>query len=948
MKEIKNIQKNFTAVLAGAVVLFFAACGEAGISDIINAAAGGGGKPPPAAELRLKTLNIYYQNDELKTSLLKFNSNTGEYTITDVLNDQGALIVEAEAEKADAKTLVFWKRGSEQDGTEDAAEGPVELSGIPAPGVEKGESLDTTIRITVSKDEKTYTYVIIAKAPGLDSSLKYLSFRYADGLTPLSNWDWDGANFWNGELLYETLSGKTYTAFDGSSQYVVELKDKDKAGSNVAITTLAGDGNSVITLTVNGKTIAAEEIPEIARAAAAFREEAGDPNGEGDGFGEDGEELPAEPVEAVNHRWLVQIPPAGGEALTIALKVTNDIVFSAYTITLVPPPDDAVISKDTRLLNIQFKDEKGTFIIPQSSEAGGFNSGTSVYQFPVSGFTGPFTIASCAPSNANATVDITYTVNGGIPQSIPYNNYADTKIPMPAKEGSVVVKFRVKIGDGKDAELNAREYSVTFTNPLGLSLWKGTATLTGNAATQYTITGLSAITSDNEAHTTVMDGDKWSTEISETQADANNPPVAFTATLKKNDDTGDARYCVVENVSGLLPNTNKALTFTVETDDKDNPLYTMAYMAEDLKQIGQNTDYYIATDIDLTKLGDWTGPSNYKGHFNGGGNTIKLELSKTSGPTGLFGVLSDGAIIENLNVEVSTKDNNPLAMLGASHFGGVIGYLSTGTYKIKGVKVKGSLKYTGGNDYLLIGSLIGEVKDGNTVKLTVEDCEADIEITGNFASSVTLGIGGLIGKNAINGSGYVTIKNSRTSGRINVTNTYASNNNLSAGGLIGIEGNYMYSPIGSPLVIENCYSSMEIVVNKTNASSHTDAGGLIGYLANSNNGSRIINSAALNPKVLAIVPSGTVYNRRVIGWYNTFNTSGGAQLSTYALAGMLTGTTADGKIIEGDGAANSADGLSKTEANFKDQATWTALNFSTDKWDFSSIPAKGYPTLKQD
>jgi hypothetical protein len=939
-----NKAKKATAIAVSLAALFFAACGDDGVNGI-SIADINGGKPPPPAGLKLKTLSIYYAKDEAKTSLLHFTSSTGDYTITDAASDKGALIVEAEAETADARTLISWKRGSAQ-GSGDSASGLVKLPDIPLPGIESNEAMDTIITIIVSKDNKSYPYKITSKAPGVDSSLEHLSFRYADGLTQLSDWVWENNNdFWNGELLYDKMikeiNKKTYTAFDGSSQYVIELpaEDKDKAGSNVAITAIANDGDSVITLTVNG-----EEVEEGTPAA---------PNTSGG----DKAAVDTEKAAAVSKRWLVQIPPAGEESLTIALKVTNGEVFSAYTITLVPPPDDKDV-KDTRLLNIQFKDKKDVFIIPQSSEAGGFNSGITTYQFSVSGFTGPFTIESCAPSYEGADVVITYTVNGGSPQEIQYPEYMEKEIPKPPTDGLVVVKFRVTVGND---ELNAREYSVTFTNPSGSLSWKGTVALNGDGSSQYTITGLDAITSGNASHTATMTGDKWDVTIDEKQANAANPPVSFRATLTAKD---GARYCVMNNVSVISPNTDytsNTLTFTVgATNSKENPLYKAAYTAQDLadmaKNGNQNVNYYLANDVDLTALKEnWDGPDKYSGHFNGGGNTVTLALSKGNSDTGLFDSLATGAIIENLNVKVRTKDNAPLNITSGIHFGGVIGGLTTGNYTIRGIKISGTLMFTGGYNYLYAGALIGEVQQNNTVNLLVEDCEADIDIinttiTGYMGNG--FGFGGLIGKNASTNGSSITIRNSRSGGKINVKSSYnetiASTNGFSAGGIIGIEGLDSES-ISDTLIIENCYSSMEIVIERTSSTARTSAGGLIGSLNNAITNSQIINSVALNPKVLAIASS-NASSGRVIGRKAAFS----GQLSNYALTGMITGTTAAGAPNNSAGVEEANDGLGKTAQELSNSGFWTdTAKFNADNWDFSGLNIKSpeaagsvYPKLK--
>jgi hypothetical protein len=969
MKKMKNIRKHFTAVLAASAMLS-AACGEAGISDIINTVAGGG-KPPASDEVKLKTLTIYYSDDETKTNLISFNPSKGDYTITDVVNSQGTLTVEAEAQKTAAKTDISWNRVTTK-GHGDIAEGLVELTDIPAPGVEGGQNLPTVITITVRNGGESYPYTITAKAPGVDSSLEYLSFRHEEGLTPLSDWVWeDGAGFWNGELLYsKNLTGATYatyTAFDGSSQYVIELPaaDKGKAGLNVAITALASDGNSAIELTVNGEKVTPEETPEV--LLAVIRDTVGDTDG---GLGEDGEELaPAEPVEAVSRRWLVKIPPAGGEALTIALKVANGDVFSAYTITLVPPPDDTD-DTDTRLLNIQFKDKpSGNFIINQSSDAGGFNSGTSGYQINVSGFTGPFTIESCAPSYASADVAITYTADGGSPIIIPYPAYDSVEIPKPSADTTTVVKFRVTINDN---ELTAREYSVTFTNPASSLTWKGSVALDGSGKNDYTIKGLNVITSDNASHTVSVADGKWSIALGKKYADSNNPPVSFTVTLTAANPAsgaGNTRYCVVENVSDIKPNSDYTLVFTVDSaagggGSDSNPLYTMAYMASDLQNMEANTNYYIANDIDLTKLsGSWDGPDNYKGHFNGGGNTITLQLSKGNSNTGLFDSLKGGAIIENLNVNVSTISGG-VAVTESIFFGGLVGGMNgtteyEGTYTFRNISVKGELNYKSlaNGYYLLIGGLMGESHQGlDNLHLIIENCEVDLDISApvtGTGSNTVVAIGGLIGKMANKSNSSASIKNCRTGGSITLSGP--ANYLVSAGGLIGVmmfsSGAVITSDGAIAATIQNCYSTMAIDVSKSSQSANTDmimttAGGLVGILYNKN--AVIENCVALNKSVKATAPAGQIYAGRIVGNLGA-NADMAPKLSNYALAGMTVETKTGSSAATSNSANGAAtvNGEGKDAGFFKAKTGWTGIGFSEDNWDFSNIARDGYPALKK-
>ncbi|MDR2658978.1 MAG: hypothetical protein LBC27_03180 [Spirochaetaceae bacterium] len=949
MKNMENMKRVFKKALFLCVsVMMFAGCGDNGTDSIEMSAVNR--KPPPISGLELKTLNVFYGDDtEKAVNLISFNPKTGSYTVAEAVSDHLFLVVEAEAEAAAAKTLISWVRGSEK-GSSEAGQGPAALDNIPLPGIIDGEKVNTVITVTVVKDKISYPYTITVSAPGANSLLKELSFRYLDDSSIVNTSDEYWKTGWENELLYTLVNAEKYTAFDGSSQYIVEMpaKDKARAGTDIAVTALAQDGRSVLTLKLNGeyrlpalpdpKQGASANAGRRDDAAAAAAAQEGDvQNGENSGE----EKKDETPVDALNHRWIITAPNAGGESLTIVLELKNDEVFSRYTVTLVPPPDDTD-NKDTRLSNIQFEDENGKFIIPQTSEAGGFNSNTTTYQFSTSQYKGPVKIVSCVPSHKNADVAITYTDDNGGTYPINYPAFTDVKIPLPAKDKNVVVDFRVKIGGD---EANAREYTVTFTNPTGSFLWKGTVALSGGNASRYTITGLDAVTQDGASHTVTVENGKWQVEISEKQAGPDKPPVSFTAALLKDD--GKKYRLSTGDLSGIKPDTDKDLSFDT-SGSAENPLYFVVYTANDLKDIGKTPgeNYYLSNNINLTELGDWNGPSDYKGRFNGNGKTITLILSKPSGDTGLFNSLASGAVIENLNVQVSTK-NNSLNISGSSHFGGVVGNIWNGDFTIRNVSVSGSLKCTNANGYFLAGGLIGEINENRSNgMLQIENCKSalDIELDAYNTDNI-IGIGQFAGKiSGNNANGKVIIKNCVADGSIKVK---ASGGRLVlAGGFVGANsagaGDLNVSAV--TFTMENCYAATSVEVARTNTSSTKTiaAGGLIGIINNSGN-SIVTKSAALNPKVTAVSgnPGGSgVFVDRVIGRKNT-----GTLTDLYALKGMITGTSGEGKPNNSEGALNSPAGFGKDAAFFKDKNNWTKLGFSETNWDFTGI-ANGYPTLK--
>jgi hypothetical protein len=411
----------------------------------------------------------------------------------------------------------------------------------------------------------------------------------------------------------------------------------------------------------------------------------------------------------------------------------------------------------------------------------------------------------------------------------------------------------------------------------------------------------------------------------------------------------------------------------------ENPLYTMVYKASDLAKIGTTTNYYIANDIDLTELGKWDGPDNYKGHFNGGGNTIKLQLSKGTGATGLFDSLASGAIIENLNVDVSTVSGG-VDVSGYIYFGAVVGSMPNNTTcKLKNISVKGELNYRSFNSsttWVLIGGIFGEIDQGYSgINVTLENCESDLIITaeGISISSSTMShvsIGSLVGKVG-NSGGTVKIINCRTGGSITAS---MSNDKylLDAGGIIGCASKDSSSESkfnnGAQvnLTIENCYSTTEINIERTantNASSAQNersviAGGLIGVLSNRN--AVIKNNVAVNPSVVAGSTDKNAYSYPVIGYI--FKSGSVAPFKTldenYAVSDMPLGVSKDFNgntpVAADPNTLANLNGAAASPAELSSQSFWTARGFSTDNWDFTGLSVKSpgtpgsvYPKLKK-
>jgi hypothetical protein len=377
--------------------------------------------------------------------------------------------------------------------------------------------------------------------------------------------------------------------------------------------------------------------------------------------------------------------------------------------------------------------------------------------------------------------------------------------------------------------------------------------------------------------------------------------------------------------------------------------------AADLKNMSPGENYFLTSDIDLTTLiGDWAGPKDYNGHFNGNGRKVTLGLSSGNTDTGLFGSLAGGAIIENLQVEVKTLKDNAILM-GTISFGGVVGsILNSGTYTIRGVSVSGTLNYTEtiSAPSLLVGGIIGRALKESTpsgVFLTIENCESDLQITfniPNYYSLSVVAIGGIIGKFG-DDIGEVKILNCRTGGSITTSNM---KNTISAGGIIGTSDSNNLpngAEINGSLIIKNCYSTTQISVSSRSTTDLSTAGGIVGFLNNKN--ADIQNNIALNPSIVAANNDNSGSNRkagRVIGFAST---NAATYSNNYALDATLVGLTDAAKAVVASGAADNINGLNKTAEELSSSSFWKDEGFADTVWDFTGldIANKVYPKLKR-
>jgi hypothetical protein len=183
-----------------------------------------------------------------------------------------------------------------------------------------------------------------------------------------------------------------------------------------------------------------------------------------------------------------------------------------------------------------------------------------------------------------------------------------------------------------------------------------------------------------------------------------------------------------------------------------------------------------------------------------------------------------------------------------------------------------------------------------------------------------------------------------------------------AGGFAGVVTGLTSGLIGIDIEFNRCYASGDVSlidpdgVGPLNAT--WNSGGFSGYVyAITTNvlSVTIKNSVAANSKVILNPALSRTYinNARLIG----FNDTPALTLTldnNRANSGMLladgapTSTHADspedmlGGTVWGKGVPNTA-----ASSGLKNAATWTALGWSADIWDFSTVPSLGRPVLKK-
>ena len=210
-------------------------------------------------------------------------------------------------------------------------------------------------------------------------------------------------------------------------------------------------------------------------------------------------------------------------------------------------------------------------------------------------------------------------------------------------------------------------------------------------------------------------------------------------------------------------------------------------------------DAVLTSDIDFADLGDdfaWSAIGNwnasgiaYKGHFDGQGHTIS-NFTATSDRNffGLFGVLSDNALIENFNITGDlyttyqsaggvagfARDNNVVirdihcyvnihnTSVGGRQ-GGILGCSNDGTIRIERCTYSGTFESNDNGNGGNYGGIVGYTNNSTNAVCNITDCLFDGELynTADIPGNCTFG--GMVG---YTNASFVTITNCLSIGSV--------------------------------------------------------------------------------------------------------------------------------------------------------------------------------------
>ena len=208
----------------------------------------------------------------------------------------------------------------------------------------------------------------------------------------------------------------------------------------------------------------------------------------------------------------------------------------------------------------------------------------------------------------------------------------------------------------------------------------------------------------------------------------------------------------------------------------------------------QKLNAVLTADIDMegttwnVPIGDWTVDginSAYRGHFDGQGHTISnLTYTTTRNWHGFFGVLSEGATVENFNINGSVTNNNYNCI-------GTIGFTRDGNVTIR--NVNSSLNITTTKNSQVVGGILAQADNGTTL---IDCCTYSGTLDGQDTGTDGK-YGGIVAFVNDNAAALPTITNCLFDGELK--NTSSSPAGSAYGGICGFKNR-------GTVTIENCLS----------------------------------------------------------------------------------------------------------------------------------------------
>ncbi|MFI3258819.1 MAG: DUF6562 domain-containing protein [Rikenellaceae bacterium] len=336
-----------------------------------------------------------------------------------------------------------------------------------------------------------------------------------------------------------------------------------------------------------------------------------------------------------------------------------------------------------------------------------------------------------------------------------------------------------------------------------------------------------------------------------------------------------------------------------------------------------NADSKLGVYYKLTQDIDFTGTSftsigtssskSFRGNFDGDGHKITgIALSSSSQYCGVFGYISDGAVISNLTIEGTITNSRT----SGTYAGGLTGRSNTGSkitncHSEMNITIGSSGNVGGISGYNDGGTIIGSSFSGT--------------INSSISNSSAIYCGGIVGTN------YNSVINCYCTGVVSMTlnDTETASDSAFIGGLIGYNNGECV----------NSYNSAEVKADGV-VDRKTYIGGVAGSTSTGSSTANCYNIGTTS----STSANSTIYIGSVVGYNDT-------SLSTISNVYSIGGTDSDGESdyslkysIGGGAAAATAEFATKLNATAQSYNNSSPANEAYG-WNQSESVNGGYPTL---